>query len=177
MTSKAVIVFKGKYGSTAQYAEWLGQLLQIPVYGHEEISNARLNEYDLVIAGGSVYVGKIQIAKWINERKNILRNKNLFLFVVCASPLTKSEEQHQLLRKNIDKGILRLRVFYLRGRLIKQNLSLLDRFVLHMGAALQKTRADKNRMLTDFDDVKKENLNELIEAIIAASSPGNRGDH
>ena len=176
MTSKAVIVFKGKYGSTAQYAEWLGQLLQIPVYGHEEISNARLNEYDLVIAGGSVYVGKIQIAKWLNERKNILRNKNLFLFVVCASPLTKSEEQQQLLTKNIDKGLLQLlRAFYLRGRLIKQNLSFLDRFVLHMGAALQKTRADKNRMLTDFDDVKKENLNELIEAIKAASSPGKPG--
>ena len=123
-----------------------------------------------------MYVGKIQIAKWLNERKNILRNKNLILFVVCASPLTKPEEQHQLLTKNIDKELLqRLRVFYLRGRLIKQNLSLLDRFVLHMGAALQKTRADKNRMLTDFDDVKKENLNELIEAIKAVSSPGKPG--
>jgi menaquinone-dependent protoporphyrinogen IX oxidase len=67
------------------------------VYGHEEISNARLNEYDLVIAGGSVYVGKIQIAKWLNERKNILRNKNLFLFVVCASRSQNRKEQHQLL--------------------------------------------------------------------------------
>jgi len=176
MTSKAVIVYKGRYGSTAQYALWLGQILQVPVYGHLEISIAQLNEYDMVIAGGSVYVGKIQIAKWLNERKNILRNKNLILFVVFASPLTKPEEQHQLLTKNIDKELLqRLRVFYLRGRLIKQNLSLLDRFVLHMGAALQKTRADKNRMLTDFDDVKKENLNELIEAIKAASSPGKPG--
>jgi menaquinone-dependent protoporphyrinogen IX oxidase len=163
---KGVIVFKGRYGATAQYANWLGSILQLPVYETDELSNVKLNGFDYIIAGTSVYVGKMLLAKWINAHEKILTCKKLFMFVVCATPSTEETQLTDLLKKNINPGLLKtIKVFYLRGRMIKSNLSFIDRLVLRMGAALQKNKSDKERMLTDFDDVRQENLTEILNAV------------
>jgi menaquinone-dependent protoporphyrinogen IX oxidase len=166
-----VIVYKGKYGATAQYAIWLGQLLQAPVYEQDEINDVRLNEFDVVVAGGSVYVGKVQIAEWINRKRNILLNKKLFLFVVCATPPESTVEQYTMLMKNIDEPLLRqTSVFFLKGKLTKKNLSFRDNLILRLGAAMQKKKEDRKRMLTDFNEVKKDNLKKLVEFIRSVTS-------
>ena len=51
---KGVIVYKGRYGATAQYANWLGNILQLPVLKVDELSDSKLKDYDYVIAGTSV---------------------------------------------------------------------------------------------------------------------------
>ena len=79
---KGVVVYKGRYGATAQYASWTGNILQLPVYENDDLNNVRLNEFDYVIAGTSVYVGKLLLANWINSHEKILSSKKLFLFVV-----------------------------------------------------------------------------------------------
>lgn len=165
---KGVIVFKGRYGATAQYAEWLGHFLHVPVYQEDELSKTKLNQYDYVIAGTSVYVGKMLLAKWINSRKEILAHKKVYLFAVCATPSTESGELNDLLKKNIDPDLLQtMRVFFLRGRMIKSKLSFFDRIILHMGASRQKSKTEKKRMLTDFDDVRQDNLKEILNAVKA----------
>ena len=58
-----------------------------------------------------------------------------------------------------------MKVFFLRGRMIKSKLSVIDRVVLHMGAWLQKDQSEKQKMLTDFDDVRQENLAPMLNAI------------
>jgi hypothetical protein len=49
--------------------------------------------------------------------------------------------------------------------MIKRKLSWIDRFMLKMGARLAKDPADRKNMLTDYDDVRKENLREITAAI------------
>lgn len=170
MKLRSVIVFKGKYGATAQYAAWLGQALQAPVYDQAEINNDTLNQYDVVIAGGSVYVGRIQVAKWMNKRKNILRDKHLFLFVVCASADGNDGEHVKMLSRNICTLLLeKLTTVFIKGRLIKGKLSVIDNLILRAGASLQKTAEAKKRMLSDFDEVKKENLGDLVKAVKSLS--------
>jgi hypothetical protein len=46
-----------------------------------------------------------------------------------------------------------------------KNLSFWDRFMLKMGAKLTKDPIEKKRMLTDFNAVKKENIEPLIESV------------
>ena len=163
---KGVIVYKGRYGATEQYANWLGNILQLPVFKVAELSDSKLNEYDYVIAGTSVYVGKMLLAGWINSHQKILAGKKLVLFVVCATTSTEEAQLNDLLRKNINKDLIKTsKVFYLRGRMIKSRLSFIDRIVLHMGAALQKNKLDKERMLADFDDVRQENLTDIVTAV------------
>ena len=165
---KGVVVFKGKYGATAQYATWLGDTLHIPVYENDELGKIKLNEFDYVIAGSSVYIGKLLLGKWINAHEKILSGKKLFMFVVCATPSTEETELNTLMKNNINPGLLKImKVFFLRGRMIKSRLSFMDRFALRMGASLQKNKSDKEKMLTDFDDVQQENLKEILDAIKA----------
>jgi menaquinone-dependent protoporphyrinogen IX oxidase len=163
---KGVVIYKGRYGATAQYASWIGNILQVPVYENDELNNARLNEFDYVIAGTSVYVGKLLLANWINSHEKILSSKKLFLFVVCATPSAEVDELNNLIEKNISPGLQKtMKVFFLRGRMIKSKLSVIDRVVLHMGAWLQKDQSEKEKMLTDFDDVRQENLVPVLNAI------------
>ena len=106
------------------------------------------------------------LAGWINSHQKILAGKKLVLFVVCATTSTEEAQLNDLLRKNINKDLIKTsKVFYLRGRMIKSRLSFIDRIVLHMGAALQKNKVDKERMLTDFDDVRQENLTDIVTAM------------
>lgn len=163
---KAIVVYKGKYGATARYAHWIGNSFHLPVYEPDEVNNAKLNNADCVVAGTSVYVGKMLLAKWINSKEKVLSGKKVFLFVVCATPPTEVAALNTLFEKNISPSLRKnMKVFFLHGRMVKSKLSFFDRLILKLGASLQKDKREKERMLTDFDDVRQENLRELLDAI------------
>jgi menaquinone-dependent protoporphyrinogen IX oxidase len=161
-----IIIYKGKYGATAQYAHWLADDLSLPIC-EATFENQQILDYcQYVILGTSVYVGKLQLAKWIKQHRAILAKKKIFVFIVCATPATEVEKLNGILTKNIPPDLLRnSQAFFLRGRMKKENLSAFDRFVLKMGASMVKNPVEKKNMLTDFDDVKKENLSDLVTAI------------
>lgn len=167
---KGVIVYKSRYGATTQYANWLGEILQYPVYESDELKNIKLNDFDCIIAGTSVYIGNMLLANWIESQEKILIGKKLFLFVVCGTPSSEVTELDNLLKKNISPALReKMKVFFLQGRMIKSKLSLLDKVSLRLGASLQRDKSVKERMLADFDDVRKENLNQMLNAIKSAS--------
>ena len=56
-------------------------------------------------------------------------------------------------------------VFFLMGRMTKSRLSVFDKFVLRMGASMVSDPVEKKTMLSDFDEVKKENLHDLIKSV------------
>ena len=41
---KAIVIYKGKYGSTAQYAEWIAEALYLPVLDIDQEPADRLEE-------------------------------------------------------------------------------------------------------------------------------------
>ncbi len=57
------------------YAEWLGDALQMPLTVSTEISVTKLRDYDLIILGSSVYIGKLELSGWIKQNSNILSGK------------------------------------------------------------------------------------------------------
>ena len=165
---KGAIIFKGRYGATDQYAQWLGQELQLPVLDADAVNAGLLAQYDFVIAGGSVYVGKLQNRNWLRRFCDQLTGKKLFLFIVCATPQTEKEKLNTILRTNIPPVLLdRFDIYFLQGRLIKNKLSWMDRLILKMGASFEKDPERKKAMLNDFDKVKKENIYSLVQAVNA----------
>jgi menaquinone-dependent protoporphyrinogen IX oxidase len=161
-----IIIYKGKYGATAQYAHWLADDLDLPI-SRATFENQQILDYcQYVILGTSVYVGKLQLAKWIKQHQSMLAKKKIFLFIVCATPASEVQKLDAILKKNIPPELLRnSEVFFLRGRMKKQDLSAFDRFVLKMGASLVKDPDERRNMLTDFDEVRKKNLEDLKRAI------------
>ena len=163
---KGLIICKGKYGAAEQYANWLSEELQLPVAKPEDISPDILDKYEYLIIGSSVYVGKMLIKDWLRRFEDILEGKKLFFFVVCGTPPEKKDQLEEIARNSIPASLKNSEnVFYLRGRMIKSKLSFADRFVLKMGAMLQKDKKAKEEMLTDFDAVDRANLNPLIRKV------------
>lgn len=162
---KSIVIYKGKYGATAQYAQWLGKELKIPVYSSDHSDDANLEEYDLIIIGTSVYIGKLQIGPWLKANLPFIRNKKIILFLVAGTPAHEKEKLEGYLKSGIPKEIWQnCQPFYLPGKMIMKNLSWKDRFMLKMGARLAKDPRESKRMLTDYNSVKKENIVGIIAA-------------
>lgn len=163
---RGVIIYKGKYGATKQYAEWLGEELRLEVWSAEEITADSLNGYDYFLIGSSVYIGKLQVKKWLHKNLRYLSGKKIFFFQVAGTAPQDKEKRQAYNEACIPKEIMGNCGFYfLPGRTIISKLSWMDRFMVKMGARLIKDPEAKKTMLTDHDDVKKEWLSELIAAV------------
>ena len=163
---KGVIIYKGKYGATQQYAEWLSSELQLPVIPSKNISGESLKAYDFFIIGSSVYIGKLQLKKWLHKNSSFLLGKNIFFFQVAGTD-PKEKAKRQVYN---DTGIPtelagKLYTFFLPGRLKIDKLSWLDRLLLKIGARLAKHEEEKVIMLTDYDFVQKKELSGLLNSV------------
>lgn len=165
---KGLVIYKGKYGATKQYATWIGQELQLPVASADRFPVDELPKYDYFILGSSVYIGKLEIKDWLKKNFDLLQNKKILFFQVSASPPEQIEKREGYNKASLSPDILKkIEFYYLPGRMIMRNLSAWDRFMLKMGARLTKDPLEKKAMLTDFDHVKKEKILPVIDAIRA----------
>lgn len=163
---KGLVIYKGKYGATKQYAMWIGQELQLPVASADRFHIDELPKYDYFILGSSVYIGKLEIKDWLKKNFNVLQNKKIFFFQVAASPVEQIEKRQSYNKASLPPSILKnIQFYYLPGRMIMRNLSVWDRFMLKMGAKLVKDPMEKKAMLTDFDHVKKEKVIPIMEGV------------
>ena len=163
---KGVIIYKGKYGATQQYAEWLSSELQLPVIPSENISGESLKAYDFFILGSSVYIGKLQLKKWLQKNSPFLLRKHIFFFQVAGTdPKEKTKRQAYNDTGIPDELTGKLYTFFLPGRLKIDKLSWRDRLLLRIGARLAKNEEEKVIMLTDYDYVQKEELSVLINSV------------
>ena len=161
-----LVIYKGKYGATKQYAMWIGQELQLPVASADRFPIDELPKYDYFILGSSVYIGKLEIKDWLKKNFDLLQSKKLFFFQVAGSPIGQIEKRESYNKASLSTYILKKILFYyLPGRMIMRNLSGWDRFMLKMGARLTKDPVEKKTMLTDFDNVKKENILPIVETV------------
>ena len=165
-----IVIYKSKYGATARYAQWVSAELKLPYFGIDEIDSGDLNEYDFAVLGTSVYMGKMLIKKWLKNNLKGLGNKKIYLFVVCGTPLEQKDKLNSYITASVPEEIRnKCDIFFLPGKLKKEELSWMDLVALKMGARAAKSSEVKKAMLTDYNKVKKENLAELIVAVNSAS--------
>ena len=159
------IIYQGKYGATRQYAKWLNDMLKIPVSTTKEIKAIEIENADYLVIGSSVYVGKLLIRHWLKENVADLVNKKIFMFIVSATPATDKLKLESFLLSVPAEIRYLIEIYYLPGKVIKKDLSFLDNIILHMGAWLTKDPVEKKKMLTDFDFIDINKLNELVSSV------------
>ena len=163
---KGIVVYKGKYGATRQYAEWLGAELALPVQPAEKLTREKLSSFDYLVIGSSVYVGKLLMGKWLRKNLALLGSKKLFLFIVCATPDSERTTQAGIIKGNVPASLLgQLNISFLPGRLVRHKLSWKDALLLRLGGWLEKDPVKKRAMLSDIDGVKMENLSKTTEPV------------
>lgn len=172
---KGLVLYKGKYGATRDYAGFIGEALKWPVYTPEQLLTPTLNEADVLVIGSSVYAGRLLLHGWLKKHAEQIKNKKVYLFIVCATPADKKEVLEQIAKLNIP-AVLRDRVIvhFLRGRVVIKDLNWLDKLMLKFAAKGTKDPDEKQRMLFGFDAVNRENTVPLINALKAlqTNTPG-----
>ena len=161
-----IIIYKGKYGATHQYAQWLGEELGLKVNLANNVKPVDLAAFDFFILGSSVYIGKLQLEDWLAKNESVLSGKKIFFFLVAGTPPSETEKLMEYIRKGIPALVFHsCEYYFLPGKLDLKVLSWKDRFILKMGARLAKNPTDRANMLTPYDHVKKENLAPMLENI------------
>jgi len=172
---KSIIIYKGKYGATQQYAEWLSTELNLPVVPADAINGKGLRHYDCLILGTSVYIGKLQIKKWLRKNLPFIKGKKIFFFQVAGAPPSDTEKRQAYNLSCIPPVLIRqCSWYYLPGKMSIKKLSWMDRFMLKMGARLSKDPAEKKQMLAEYNEVKRDYLIPLIRDARNYIRPGTK---
>lgn len=162
---KGIIVYKGKYGATRQYAEWAATALNLPV-AEAGAREERLSGFDFLVIGTSVYMGKLLISQWLKKNLETLKTKKIYFFLVAGTPPHEREKLNSYILNGVPGEIRhQCEIYFLQGRLNTNRLSWKDRLMLRIGAALTKDPVAKKTMLTDFNYVKKENITGLVNSV------------
>lgn len=160
---KGIIVYKGKYGATAQYASWLGsalnlQVLKTDIANTDKVSNARY-----VIIGTSVYIGKLQVASWLKKNVSVLKGKKLIFFIVGGTPLNEAAKLNGYYTQGVPAELRQTAsIHFLPGSLQFSRLSLMDKILLRMGARLAAAKGEKMHV-GDYNDVKREHIAPVVQ--------------
>lgn len=165
LTLKGAIICKSRYGAARQYAEWIGDRLDLPIFD-PDTDKPQLKDYDYLLIGSSVYVGKMLIRNWLVKHKDEISSKRLFFFVVCATPGTEKVKRQKIITDNIPAGLIDDHdIFFLPGRLIISKLSWMDRLLLRLGSRMEKDPQKRAAMRQDMDGMDRRHLAPLIDSV------------
>ena len=121
-----MILYKSKYGSTKQYAEWLAEALNADMVELDSATYKQLRGYEKLIIGSHVMASGVKGIKWLKKNYDHLGGKRIALFAVGASPA--NEKDIQILReRSLGKELEALPLFYLRGRWNEPSMTWPDR--------------------------------------------------
>ncbi len=164
-----MIIYQSKYGSTKQYAEWIAEETGFDIYTSTHCPDD-LQRYDTFVVGCSVVAGSLSLAKWVCKHWATLQRKKVIFFYtnVSADP----NELAKILPRNFPDDMLhKIHAFPLRGRYIFSELTFLDRTLIRAFSTLVKNPEVKRQLLTDYDGVRKENLQALLTLIKLGEDP------
>lgn len=169
---ETVVLYKTKYGSTRQYAEWIGEALKTDVLPLENASDDVLRRCKTVIIGGSVRMGMITCADFLKRRWNILHSKHIVLFSVSATDPADPEIRTYYAKSVPDHMRAAIRYFPLPGRVgtLDWTDRLLMTFPRHMlrrqlrlDPANEELRKKYEEMTKPFDHTARTAIDPLLQ--------------
>lgn len=163
---KGIIIYKGKYGATRQYAEWVASTLGFSIINAGQEAKEQLSSADFIILGSSIYIGKLQLRDWLTKNAPLLANKKVYLFIVAGTPPDEREKLEGYYKANVPPALLgKIKYYFLPGKLEFNKLSWKDRLLLKAGSILAK-RSGEKISTKDYNDVKRANITALIDDVV-----------
>ena len=116
---KTIAVYKSLTGFTKKYAEWISRELKADLVESKKANLKKLENYNLIIYGGSLHAVTISGLNKFLKKFRKLRRKKLIVYATGASPY-KREITEKLQKKYFEKKE-NSEVFYLKAALISIN--------------------------------------------------------
>ena len=128
----AIVVYKTKYGSTKQYADWIGEELNCRVTDAKDITAEELQNYDTIIYGGGLYAEVINGVSLITKNIDKLKDKKIAVYTTGITPIDCREYYDKLVvEKNFKAGVPEsVKIFNFTGKMVIDELSLVHKTAL-----------------------------------------------
>lgn len=158
---KGIVIYKSKYGSTKQYAQWLAEDTGFGLYPLTACPK-NLDGFDVIVLAGSIHAGFVSIREYTAEIWPSIKDKKVL--VILTSGASNREVIRKVVEDSFSSTILNsIKVFPVGGRYVFNRMSFIDRNIIKMVAFFSKHQETKEGMLTEKDDVKRENLKEVLD--------------
>ncbi len=169
----AIVIYKSKYGSTKDYANWIADAIGCEAVDAKTVKAGDLEDYDTIIYGGGLYAEVIAGVTLITKNFEKLKDKKLIVYTTGITPLDcRDYYDKMVIEKNFKPYMLsNIKVYNFMGKMVIDELSL-----VHKGAikTLKKIMSSKEnptemeKLLIDLCDADgdftdKEAIKELLE--------------
>lgn len=161
---KILIAYGSKYGCSEKCAKILSQKINAAteVLDLKNYNNLNLNNYDLIILGGSIYAGKIrnEVTDFLKLNLDVLKNKRTAVFICCMREKEEAQKQlrdafpKKILDNTISQGIFGWELIYTK-------MSFIDRFIAKKVSKIEK---DTSNILADNINKFAEEINSYINS-------------
>ena len=164
------IFYASKYGSTAQYAKWIGEATGLPVLNVKD-ANANLSKYDFLVIGSPVLYYKLLNRKWVKKNLVEIEKKPIVCFTVSGAPA--GSELDGWITDSLPKHlILKMKHVALRGRQNPKELTWWDRIMVIIGGFKNPDPVARKEELKGFEYMDKSSIEPIIEHIQQLQSRG-----
>lgn len=155
---KCIVTYSSKYGSTQKYAKWIGEALSCEVKDIKSVRSDMLQNYDVIIHGGSLYAGGVSGMKQLVKLYPAISDKKLILFTCgLADPTSSQNVTH------IENGVAQavpkdmynnMKQFHFRGGIDYSRLSTIHRAMMWMLCQTMKKKgydhlSDDDKLMLD----------------------------
>lgn len=163
---KGLIIYATCYGSTKQYADWIIEETGYEAKSYKDVTDEELSAYDKIVIGSWVLANKLFLSKWIEEKKELLKNKEVVFYSVSgADPNDKSIAK--VFKDSIDEKLYEnAKCYRFGGRRETKKMSGFHKFMMFIATTfIEKDKDKKEEMKRYTDNVYRAYINPLIEQI------------
>ena len=157
------IFYSSKYGSTAQYANWIAEATSLPVFDVKD-GNADPKKFDFLILGSPIIYYRLSIRKWVKSHLGNIENKPIIFFSVSGAPA--GEKLNGWIAESLPEYFIsKMNHVALRGRQIPKELTFFDRMMLKIGAMTNKDPEARKQEFEGFDFMDKSSIGPIVKLI------------
>ena len=171
----AVVIYKSRYGSAKQYAEWIADELSCDIRNEKETKIGDILKYDTIIYGGGLYAEVIAGIGLITKNLDKLKTKKIAVFSTAITPLEYREYYDKyVIEKNFKQGVSEnIKIFNFIGKMLLDELTPVHRTALKTLKKIMSGKENPTEMerllvdLCDYNDNKmdKSYIKPLIDYV------------
>jgi menaquinone-dependent protoporphyrinogen IX oxidase len=166
---KGAVFFSSKYGSTAQYAQWIAQATSLPAYNIDE-TRVSLSEFDFLVLGSPVIYFKPIFHRWVKRNLTDLLDRPTIFFSVSGAGA--GPKLDGWLTNSLPASFLsHVTHVALCGRQDPKELNRFDRTMLIIAGLLNRDRKAAKDEMRGFDQMDRSSIGPIVKRIRALQAP------
>ena len=168
-----IVIYKTKYGSTKQYAEWIAEELGCSAVDAKNVKADDLLSYDTIVYGGGLYAEVLNGVHLITRNIEKLKDKKIIIYTTGITPSdVRAYYDGEVIEKNFKNGVPEnIKIFNFLGRMMQSELTPVHRAALVSLKKIMSAKKNPSDMVKllielcdmdgDFSDRKY--IKELVE--------------